>query len=39
MWNLVFPVFTLTHSVWNVCENLHYELVYFKELHSDQEHY
>ena len=40
MWNLVFPVFTLTHCMEsNVCENLHYELVYFKELHSDQEHY
>ena len=25
--------------VWKMCESLHYESVYFKELHNDQEHY
>ena len=25
--------------VWNMCENLHYESVYFKELHNEQEYY
>ena len=30
----------LSHSiVWNMCENLHYESVYFKELHNEQEYY
>ena len=26
-------------SVWNMCETLHYESVYFKKLHNDQEYY
>ena len=38
MWNLVFPVFTLTHCMECVWKSS-LELVYFKELHSDQEHY
>ena len=25
--------------VWNMCENLHYESVYFKELRNQQEYY
>ena len=25
--------------VWNMCEHLHYESVYFKELHMEQEYY
>ena len=29
----------LSYIVWSVCENLHDELVYFKELHNDQEYY
>ena len=33
-----FPVF-ITPIVWNMCENLHYESVYFKELHNEQEYY
>ena len=37
-WNLAFPVF-ISPIVWNMCENLHYESVYFKELHNDQECY
>ena len=37
-WNLAFPVF-ISPIVWNMCENLHYESVYFKELHNDQEYY
>ena len=37
-WKLAFPVF-LSPIVWNVCENLHYESVYFKELHNEQEYY
>ena len=36
-WNLAFPVF-ISPIVWNMCENLHYELVCFKELHNDQEY-
>ena len=35
-WNHTFPVFTLTYYM---CENLHYESVYFKELPNDQEYY
>ena len=35
-WNRTFPVFIST-IVWNMCENLRYESVYFKELHNDQE--
>ena len=27
------------YIVWNMCEHLHYELVYFKELHKEQEYY
>jgi len=30
--------FYLTYIVWNMCENLHYESVYFKELLKDQEY-
>ena len=37
-WNLAFPVF-ISPIVWNMCENLHYEWVYFKELHNQQEYY
>ena len=37
-WNLAFPVF-ISPIVWNMCENLHYESVYFKELHNRQEYY
>ena len=37
-WNLVFPVF-ISPIVWNMCENLPYESVYFKELHNEQECY
>ena len=37
-WNLAFPVF-ISPIVWNMCENLHYESVYFKELHNDKEYY
>ena len=36
--NLVFPVF-ISPIVWNTCEHLHYESVYFKELHKEQEYY
>ena len=34
-WNVAFPVF-ISPIVWNTCENLHYESVYFKELHNEQ---
>ena len=37
-WNLVFPLF-ISPIVWNMCENLHYESVYFKELRNKQEYY
>ena len=37
-WNLAFPVF-ISPIVWNMCENLHYESVYFKDLHNQQECY
>ena len=37
-WNLAYPVF-ISCIVFNMCENLHYESVYFKELHNDQEYY
>ena len=37
-WNLAFPV-NISPIVWNMCENLHYESVYFKELHNQQEYY
>ena len=30
VWNLAFPV-SISPIVWNMCENLHYESVYFKE--------
>ena len=36
-WNLGFPVF-ISPIVWNMCENLHYESVYCKELLRDQEY-
>ena len=32
-------LFLLSPIVWNMCENLQYELVYFKELHNEQEYY
>ena len=32
-------LFLLSPIVWNMCENLHYESVYFKELYNDQEYY
>ena len=38
VWNLAFPVF-ISPIVWNMCENLHHESVYFKELHNQQEYY
>ena len=34
----LFPVF-ISPIVWNMCEHLHYESVYFKELHNKQEYY
>ena len=37
-WNLAVPVF-ISPIVWNMCENLHYKSVYFKELHNQQEYY
>ena len=37
-WNLAFPVF-ISPILWNMCENLPYESVYFKELHNEQECY
>ena len=37
-WNLAFPVF-ISPIVWNMCEHLHYESVYFKELHNEQEYF
>ena len=29
-------LFLLSPIVWNMCENLRYESVYFKELHNEQ---
>ena len=37
-WNLAFPVF-ISPVIWNICENLHYESVYFKEILNEQEYY
>ena len=37
-WHLAFAVF-ISPIVWNICENLHYESVYFKELVNEQEYY
>ena len=37
-WNLAFSVF-ISPIVWNMCENLHHESVYFKEQHNQQEYY
>ena len=34
----LFPVF-ISPIVWNMCEHLHDESVYFKELHKEQEYY
>ena len=34
----MFPVY-IPPIVWNMCENLHHETVYFKELHNEQEYY
>ena len=31
--------FIISPIVWNMCENLHYESVYFKELRNKQEYY
>ena len=36
-WNLAFPLF-ISPIVRNMCENLHYESVYFKEPHNEQEY-
>ena len=36
-WDLAFLVF-ISPIVWNMCENLHYEWVSFKELHNEQEY-
>ena len=33
----LFPVFN-SPIAWNMCENLHYESAYFKELHKEQEY-
>ena len=34
------PIYVfITPFVWNMCENLRYESVYFKELHNEQECY
>ena len=30
-------LFYSVYGIWNMCEYLHYESVYFKELHNDQE--
>ena len=38
-WNFAFPVFYISPIVWNMCKNLHYESVYFKELNNEQEYY
>ena len=37
-WNLAFPLF-ISPVVKNMCENLHYESVYFRELHNEQEYF
>ena len=34
----LFPVF-ISPIVWNMCEHLHYESAYFKEVHKEQEYY
>ena len=34
----LFPVF-ISPIVWNMCEHLNYESVYFKEVHNDQEYH
>ena len=34
---IAFPVF-ISPILWNMCENLHYESVYLKELHNEQEY-
>ena len=34
----LFAVF-ISPIVWNMCEHLHYESVYFKELHNEQEYF
>ena len=36
--NRSYTVF-ISPVVWNMCENLHYESVYFKKLHNQQEYY
>ena len=36
--NVAFPVF-ISPIVWNMCENLLYESLYFKERHNQQEYY
>ena len=37
-WNLAFAVL-ISSIVWNMCENLHDESAYFKELRNEQEYY
>ena len=34
-----FLYFNISPIEWNMCENFHYESVYFKELHNEQECY
>ena len=34
----LFPVL-ISPIVWNMCEHLYYESVYFKELYKEQEYY
>ena len=34
----LFPVF-ISPIAWDMCEHLHYESAYFKELHQEQEYY
>ena len=29
----------LSHLLYGICEHLHYESVYFKELHKEQKYY
>ena len=38
-WNLASVTVFISPIVWNMCENLHYESVYFKEQRNDQEYY
>ena len=40
-WNLAIISCNLSHLLYGICqcEHLHYESVYFKELHNEQEYY